>query len=89
MNALKIAAVGAETAVLGATATVAWGLVGGSGNPLIWAPMVVALTAVELTRLPLVMRAPKLSLSGACCALALAGAVSTDYGDPDPARKAS
>ena len=76
MNVLKISAVGAETAVLGATATVAWGLVGGSGNPLIWAPMVVALTAVELTRLPLVMRAPKLSLLGACCALALAGAVS-------------
>jgi hypothetical protein len=76
MNALKTAAIGTETAVLGATATVAWGLVGGAGNPFIWAPMVVALTAVELTRLPLVMRAPKLSLAGACCALVLAGAVS-------------
>ena len=75
-NALKVAAVGAEIAVLGATATVAWGLVGGAGNPFIWAPMVVALTAVELTRLPLIMRAPKLSRAGACCALVLAGAVS-------------
>jgi hypothetical protein len=76
MNALKAASIGAEIAVLSATATVAWGLVAGAGNPLVWAPMVGAMTAVELCRLPLVMRAPKLSLSGAWCALALAGAVS-------------
>ena len=75
-NTLKIFACIAEVAVLGATATVAWGLVAGAGNPLVWAPMVGALTAVELCRLPLVMRAPKLSFAGAACALALAGGVS-------------
>jgi hypothetical protein len=81
MNALRTTAVGAavvgELAVLGTTATIAWGLVAGSGNPLVWAPMIIALTAVELTaRLPLVMRVPRLSFAGACCALGLAGAVS-------------
>ena len=76
LNILAVAAVVAEIAVLSATATVAWGLVAGAGNPFVWGPMVVALTAVELTRLPLIMRAPKLSLAGACCALVLAGGVS-------------
>jgi hypothetical protein len=76
MNALKIAAIGAEAAILGSTAAVAWGLVAGSGNLLIAAPIVVAATAVELLRLPLVMRAPKLRLLSATAALVLAGALS-------------
>jgi hypothetical protein len=49
-NPLKVAAIGAEIAILGATATVAWGLVAGSGNLLVTAPIVVAATAVETVR---------------------------------------
>ena len=76
-NALKVAAIGAEIAILGATATVAYGLVAGSGNPLIVGPIVVAATAIELTRLPLVMRAGsgKLGFFGAAGALLLASCI--------------
>lgn len=45
MNALKIAAIGAETAILGAAACVAWGLVGGSHNLPVVAPMILAAMA--------------------------------------------
>ena len=40
MNALKLTAIGAEIAILGATATVAWGFVANSGDPFVWAPIV-------------------------------------------------
>jgi hypothetical protein len=76
MNSLAITAISTEIAVVACTGTVAYGLVAGSGNALIWGPMVGAMAAVELCRLPLVMRAPKLSLAGACFAVALAGCVS-------------
>jgi hypothetical protein len=76
MNSLAITAISTEIAVVACTGTVAYGLVAGSGTALIWGPMVGAMAAVELCRLPLVMRAPKLSLAGACFALALAGCVS-------------
>ena len=76
-NALKVAAIGAEIAVLGATATVAYGLVAGSGNLLVAVPVVVAATALELTRLPLVMRAGsgKLGFFGAAGAFLLASCI--------------
>lgn len=45
MNALKIAAIGAEVAILGAAATVAWGLVANSGDIRVTAPIIVAATA--------------------------------------------
>jgi hypothetical protein len=76
MNALKIAAIGAEVAVLGATASVAWGLVAGAGNVAVVAPVIVAATAIEATRLPLVMRATKLGAGGAMGALVLAAMIS-------------
>jgi hypothetical protein len=75
MNALKLTAIGAEIALLGSTATIAWGLVGGSSAPVIVVPMIGALLAVEALRLPLVMRAPKLGAGGAVMALTLAAAL--------------
>ena len=81
MNVLKVASIGAEVALLASTATIAWGLVGGSGAPTIVAPMIVALMAVETLRLPLVMRAPKLGSGGAVMALALAVALACLTGE--------
>ena len=77
VNALKIAAMGGEAAVLAATATVAYGLVAASGNLLVTAPIIVAATALELTRLPLVMRvgSGKLGFFGAASALVLASCI--------------
>jgi hypothetical protein len=80
-NPLKLAAIGAEIAILGATATVAWGLVAGSGNLLVTAPIVLAATAVEAVRLPLVLRIPRLGLLSAVGALALALTLSTLTGE--------
>jgi hypothetical protein len=77
MNALRVAAIGAEIAILGATATVAWGLVANSGALLVTAPIVLAATAVEAVRLPLVLRIPRLGLLSAVGALTLALALST------------
>jgi hypothetical protein len=76
MNALKAAAIGAEIAILGSTAAVAWGLVGGSHNLPVVAPMIVAATAMETLRLPIVLRVPKLSPLAAAGALTLALALS-------------
>jgi hypothetical protein len=81
MNALKIAAVGAEIAILGATTSVAWGLVGGSRNLPVVAPVLVAVMALETLRLPIVLRLPKLSLFAAGAALALALALSALTGE--------
>jgi hypothetical protein len=75
MNALKAVSISAEVALLGSTATIAWGLVGGSSASMIVVPMIGALLAVEALRLPLVMRAPKLGPAGAVMALTLAAAL--------------
>ena len=76
MNTLKVTAVGSEIAVLGATAAVAWGLVAGAGDIRVTAPIIVAATALELTRLPLVMRVPKLGFAAGIGALTLAASLS-------------
>lgn len=76
MNILKISAIGAEIAILGATASVAWGLVAGAGDIRVTAPIIVAATALELTRLPLVMRMPKLGFAAGIGALTLAASLS-------------
>jgi hypothetical protein len=72
MNALKVAAIGAEAIVLGAVAAVAYGLIAPAGpNPVVIGTL-TACVAVEATRLPLVMRAPSLGPLGRCAAVALA-----------------
>ena len=76
MDVLKTAAIGAEVAVLGATATVAWGLVADSGDIRVTAPIIVAATALELTRLPLVVRVPQLGFAAGIGALTLAASLS-------------
>jgi hypothetical protein len=71
-DALKVAAIGAETIVLGAVATVAYGLIGPAfPNPVVIGTL-AACIAVEATRLPRVMRAPSLGPLGRCAAVALA-----------------
>jgi hypothetical protein len=80
-DALKVAVSAAEIAILGATATTAWSLVASSGNLLVIAPIVVAATAVEAVRLPLVMRIPRLGFLSAVGSLALALALSTLTGE--------
>jgi hypothetical protein len=76
MNALKVAAIGAEVAIVASTASVAWALIADSDNIRVVAPMIVAATAIEAVRLPLVFRIPKLGPIGRVSALALALAVS-------------
>jgi hypothetical protein len=56
-------------------------LVAGSGNLLVTAPIVLAATAVEAVRMPLVLRIPRLGLLSATAALALALALSTLTGE--------
>jgi hypothetical protein len=80
-NVLGVIAVVAEITILGATATVAWGLIAGSRNLLVTAPIVLAATAVEATRLPLVLRIPRLGLLAAAAGLTLALALSTLTGE--------
>ena len=74
-NVLRVAVIGAEVAILGAT-TVTWGLIAGSHNLPIVAPVIVAVMALETLKLPLVLRAPKLGLFAAASSLALALALS-------------
>jgi hypothetical protein len=72
MNALKIAAIVAESIVLAAVGTVAYGLVAPAGPTPVVLGTLAACLAVEATRLPLVMRAPSLGPAARCAALALA-----------------
>jgi hypothetical protein len=77
VNALQVFAIGAETVVLGAVGTVAYGLVApASPTPVVLGTLAACL-AVEATRMPLVMRAPSLGPIARCGALALALCAST------------
>jgi hypothetical protein len=81
VNVLRAAAIGAEIAILGATASVAWSLAGGSRNLPVVAPVIVAIMAMETLKLPLALRAPKLGPFAAAGALALALALSALTGE--------
>ena len=81
MNVLKASAICAEIAILGATTTVAWRLVADCGDIRIAGPIVAAAAAVELVRLPLVLRIPKLKLGAAMGALTLAVGLSVLTGE--------
>ena len=81
MNVLKAAAITAETAILGATTTVAWRLVADSGDIRIAGPIVAAAAAVEIVRLPLALRVPKLKPGAAIGALTLAIGLSVLTGE--------
>jgi hypothetical protein len=81
MNVLKASAICAEIAILGATTTVAWRLVADSGDIRIAGPIVAAAAAVELVRLPLALRVPKLKLGAAIGALTLAIGLSVLTGE--------
>jgi hypothetical protein len=79
VNYLKLAAIGAETTIVGSTAAISFGLVH-SVDLLTTAPIAVTV-ALEACRMPLVLRLPKLRLFGSVAAVALAGAISVMTGE--------
>lgn len=82
MNALKIAAIGAEVAVVSTLAVSSWNVAfaGHSADWLAGAPL-VTVVALESLRLPLAFRLPRMRFLGMACGVAMLGGLSIITGE--------
>ena len=82
MNALKLAAIGAEVTVISTLAVSSWRIAfGGGGSDWLAGVPLLTVVALESLRLPLAFRLPKMRLLGLLCGVTMLGGLSVVTGE--------